>query len=502
MAAITSSRPSSATRLAVVVAGVALALSTSVPAAASGLDSVTAIEDALCPDGTAALDQDVTETGSTLTVSANCEAVLDLGGYSLTIQNVVLETGSTLTVQDSSDGESGSLNVDAAAVQSAGIRTTGATLVVESGNITAQGGGFSAGIGGEVDFGNAADQDGGVVTISGGTIEANGGGWGAGIGGGRTGKGGVVTISGGTVTATGGNDGSGGAGAAGIGGGSDFDSNNPGDGGDVTITCGTVNTEVVAIAGTANAEPIGKAEGASDSGTLDAAGADTDVADTTSGGLPRRTITFASCPPSSSSSSSSSSVSTGPSYFAPGGTQPSQAVGTAAFVGRDGVSSLLTASDVDGDAVRYSKDDVRVTFLAGAGTDAERGVVVGQTSELVCEVCAEGLTEGQVIEVWLFSTPRLIAAHRVDDADCQEFVVPLGAPLDGGGPVGAGEHTVQFALATADGPAAVNIGVSVSGPVPSSIPAGGGPALPVAPALAVLAAAGMVLTWRFAREHA
>ena len=81
-------------------------------------------------------------------------------------------------------------------------------MTITGGEIIANGGDGSAGIGGGY-FGN------GTVNISGGTItEASGGGEGAGIGGGSSGNG-TVTISGGTITKA-----SGGYYGAGIGGGS------------------------------------------------------------------------------------------------------------------------------------------------------------------------------------------------------------------------------------------------------------------------------------------
>ena len=66
-----------------------------------------------------------------------------------------------------------------------------------SGFLTANGGHFSAGIGG------GDDGDAGTITISGGTVTANGGEYGAGFGGGHYGNGGTVSISGGIVTANG-----------------------------------------------------------------------------------------------------------------------------------------------------------------------------------------------------------------------------------------------------------------------------------------------------------
>jgi hypothetical protein len=91
----------------------------------------------------------------------------------------------------------------------------------------------------------------------------------------------------------------------------------------------------------------------------------------------------------------------------------------------------------------------------------------------------------------------LVAAHRIEDLPCQTFAIPVASPLDGGGPVSAGQHTLQLALPTASGMQAVNVGVTVGGPVPASVPAGEGPAVPVGLlALGLLAAAGAGLAVR------
>ena len=71
------------------------------------------------------------------------------------------------------------------------------------------------------------------------------------------------------------------------------------------------------------------------------------------------------------------------------------------------------------------------------------------------------------------------------------FTIPLGAPLDGGGPVSAGAHTLQLALLTVSGMQAVNVGVTVGGPVPASVPAGEGPVpMPLALLFAALMSVG------------
>ncbi len=143
-------------------------------------------------------------TTNTLTVSSGKYSAICIGGE-----------GTTLTIKGGTAG-TGVLNATAGA-EGAGIgggfwTTPHGNIVIEGGDITAQGGERGAGIG------VARDSICGDITISGGTVTATGGAFGAGIGSG--GKGGDpdigtgcgdITISGGTVTATGGK------GAAGIG---------------------------------------------------------------------------------------------------------------------------------------------------------------------------------------------------------------------------------------------------------------------------------------------
>jgi hypothetical protein len=438
----------------------------------------------LCVDGststTVTLTEPLNEPTGTVTLAANCVAVLDLNGYEVKILNVVLGSGSTLTIKDASGGVGELIAINT--VYGSAIQTTGATLVIESGNVTANGAGEAAGIGG------VADADGGTVAISGGTVTATGGIWAAGIGGGPRGVGGTVTISSGTVTATGGSEASGiggGAGEGGAGGtvtisggkvtatgggnGAGIGGGDVGAGGTATITGGSV----VATAGHADAKAIGAGRSGSGDGALTLGPGAVRVDSETDGTLfPVTSITFPT--------STTSSTPAGPSFFAPGGVQPSQSVASAAFVRADGSPQDLGASAPGRDQVRYEADGIRVTLQGGPGTDVARGLVANPAGEIACEVCITGLTAGQVIEVWLFSTPRLVAAHLTDDAECQLFTMPLSAPLDGDGPVAAGAHTLQFTLATASGLEAVNVGLTVGGLVPTSIPAGEGSVTPYA----------------------
>jgi len=184
------------------------------------------------------------------------------------------------------------------------------------------------------------------------------------------------------------------------------------------------------------------------------------------------------------------------SFVAPGGVLPLQSPGLGEWLLADGSSVPLAVSSPGPNQVRYAADGIVVTFTGGAGSDASRGLVANPNGEVVCEICV-ALAAGQVIEVWMFSTPRLVAAHLTEDLPCQRFTIPVVAPLDGGGPVSAGAHTLQLALPTASGMQAVNVGVTVGGPVPSNVPAGEGPTVPLGLlAFGLLAAAGAVVAAR------
>jgi hypothetical protein len=74
----------------------------------------------------------------------------------------------------------------------------------------------------------------------------------------------------------------------------------------------------------------------------------------------------------------------------------------------------------------------------------------------------------------MFSEPRLVAAWRVEDLPCQRFTIPVASPLDGGGTVVSGTHTLHLTLPAAQGMQAVNVGVTVGGAVSTSVPAGEG----------------------------
>jgi hypothetical protein len=162
------------------------------------------------------------------------------------------------------------------------------------------------------------------------------------------------------------------------------------------------------------------------------------------------------------------------------GSIPTLQPGAGSMQSTDGTTVPLRITNPSSRVVRYESEGLRVTLTGARGTDATRGLVATPEGTIECEVCAF-LAAGGVIEAWLFSDPRLAAAWRVGDTDaflaglpCQRFTIPVGAPLDGRGPVPAGLHTLQLQLPTADGVQAVNIGVTIGSLTPRTVPAGEG----------------------------
>ena len=132
--------------------------------------------------------------------------------------------GGSLTITD--EDKNGKLTAEGGGYGAGiggGYNGTGSDITISGGEVKATGGAFGAGIGGGYEAGGSD------IAISGGEVNATGGGaYGAGIGGGWGGSGSDITISGGEVKATGGSYG------AGIGGGYS------GDGSDITVSGGEV----------------------------------------------------------------------------------------------------------------------------------------------------------------------------------------------------------------------------------------------------------------------
>ena len=171
------------------------------------------------------------KTDNTITINAGAGTTANV-----TIKDANIDSFATDKAAVKTEGKGDvNLNVEGTNTVSSGNYHAGVekgnegslTIGSESGEgkLTANGGGFGAGIGG------GRDCDGSNITISGGEVTANGGEHGAGIGGGYGGNGSDITVSGGEVTATGGTNG------AGIGGGG-----HGGNGSDIAITDGKVIT--------------------------------------------------------------------------------------------------------------------------------------------------------------------------------------------------------------------------------------------------------------------
>ena len=161
--------------------------------------------------------------GGSLTIAdedKNGKLTAEGGGYGAGIGGGYNGTGSDITI---SGGEVNATGGAYGAGIGGGWGGSGSDITISGGEVKATGGAYGAGIGGGYEAGGSD------IAISGGEVNATGGGaYGAGIGGGWGGSGSDITISGGEVKATGGSYG------AGIGGGYS------GDGSDITVSGGEV----------------------------------------------------------------------------------------------------------------------------------------------------------------------------------------------------------------------------------------------------------------------
>ena len=175
--------------------------------------------------------------GSRVTVSGEVHLIL-ADGASLTVNDGInVAEGNSFSVYAQSVGENtGRLTANSGGWDAGiggGNGKAAGTITIHGGEVTANGSKGGAGIGGG--SGAGFDTSGGNITIHGGSVTATGGGFAAGIGGGFEGSGGTISIHGGNVTATGGGSG------AGIGGGySGSGGNITIHGGSVTATCGSL----------------------------------------------------------------------------------------------------------------------------------------------------------------------------------------------------------------------------------------------------------------------
>jgi hypothetical protein len=134
------------------------------------------------------------------------------------------------------------------------------------------------------------------------------------------------------------------------------------------------------------------------------------------------------------------------------------------------------------------------------GARADSGVVVQESGAIQCLLCSD-FTPGSVVEGWVNSDPRLAAAVQIpmdaEAGDCHLLEIPTGSPLDGGGAIEAGAHTLQVRMYLQDGFAVLSTGITIGNITPARVPAGEGPTVPGwLLALTLLAAAGAALAVR------
>jgi hypothetical protein len=462
-------------------------------AAANGADPMGDLGVALCFKDPLGMNETVPQVlplgsfilqGATLTIAAACVADLDLNGSDVRITSIAVGAGSTLTIRDSIG--TGKIVADASSTATPGIALpAGATLIVIGGSVDARGGPASAGIGG------GDKQAGGTVTVSGGTVTANGGVKGAGIGGGDDGDGGSVTVSGGTVTATGG------ARGAGIGGGDD------GDGGSVTVSGGMVTA-------------TGGERGAGIGGGGDGAGRTVTI----SGG----TVTATGGDRGAGIGGGDSRI--GGSVTVSGGTVSATGGGRGAGIGGgdggDGGSVMVTRGTVtatggpdgagigggylgSGGTVRI--DGGTVTVTGGAGASAIGAGALGAVGTLTLGEFAVRVDNGLTTTITFVIPQAAVSAIAISclpatlsfgqevvctitggdsgidvlwRASFNPVIASAGVTLDADGvatfrfvvPAAALGQVVTVELV--DWLAPISLGV-VGGPVPTSIPSGGGP---------------------------
>jgi hypothetical protein len=148
-----------------------------------------------------------------------------------------------------------------------------------------------------------------------------------------------------------------------------------------------------------------------------------------------------------------------------------------------GIDGLTRVGSLVGDMDRVTSLLIERTIVRSPVTSS-----LGDGGRVMEGVFATGTEEMTTVVDSSSRSTVSVAARRIEDLPCQTFAIPVGAPLDGG-PVSAGAHTLQLVLPTGSGMQAVNVGVTVGGPVPASVPAGEGPAVPAGLLLFGLAAA-------------
>lgn len=157
----------------------------------------------------------------------------------------------------------------------------------------------------------------------------------------------------------------------------------------------------------------------------------------------------------------------------PAGAVPAVTPGAAQF--RDAGGNFTPAElTVIGGTARIAAGGLTAGIAGDRGATSVSGPTASQRGSLAVDLDGP-IPAGSVVEVWAASTPRLVAAARSDGSGSLQIVVPVDDPLDGAGPLPVGAHTLQLQVPMDGGLVVMNVGFTVVGPVPSSIPAGEGP---------------------------
>lgn len=155
------------------------------------------------------------------------------------------------------------------------------------------------------------------------------------------------------------------------------------------------------------------------------------------------------------------------------------------------VTSRVSGSVGPRGGVVLDSDGMQVRVASVLGARADAGVIVPSSGVFEASVTGP-LVPGSVVEVWINSEPRLVAAAEVpEDGDSVTVAIPTGTPLDGGDPIEDGEHTLELRMFTEDGYEIVATGITVGQVAPTRVPAGEGPA-PLGGVLPLLAGALLV----------
>jgi hypothetical protein len=141
------------------------------------------------------------------------------------------------------------------------------------------------------------------------------------------------------------------------------------------------------------------------------------------------------------------------------------------------VTSSLSSDAGPRGGVVLEAEGLTVTVASAVGARADSGVIVPAGGEMECVLCGD-FVPGSVVEAWVNSDPRLSAAVRIpddaQDGDCHQLAVPTGSPLDGGGAIEEGAHTLQLRMYTDSGFTVLSTGITIGSVSPTRIPAGEG----------------------------